>query len=417
MNEMRADDLLNERDEFMRELAFDQTEPPTIPDNDPITVWGRGLCRLSWADGMTGTLDTLRQHIRASTNPMRLLSDMGRLPSRFGALWTNRNRDLHDAVLRDMFRMVMERTDVGTDVRSMCLTYLLQHREEDARALLETAWDWLQQTNDPNLIDIVWTHQVDLPIIREWLDARRFVAPPATEIMHRTATPPPDTILNDNIYTDSQSVHTSTITQDFHTSLALLHSEDNDNDNDAYDYAASAMVDDGRLFNDRILHDPTVFRPDHNTTLRLIDIFGIVHRAALRYDALDRLVEELTEAEGTCSSGHAFRMVNSLVGIHPGVMMRIGIPSQVRVYLQEAVRSLATNDGLLWFEGAEFHAWVARRLPDLVRCFRRHDRIGGRQTWLSEWSRLFPTCTINPFTLLSLTIRYPIAHILRLFRP
>jgi len=419
---MRPEDLLTEREEFLRLLQFnddDLTRPIDCHD-DPITMWGMGLCRLHWAEEMTDAIASLREHVMSSTNPMKTLSDMRRLPFRFGALWTNRNRDLHDATLRDMFRMVMERPDVGIDVRSMCLTYLIQREDEDVAALLETAWEWLQETNDPNLIDVVWTHRNDIPIIQEWLDARRFdrvevPVAPTTEIIHRVAS---DGVLDDNIYTDSQSVHTSTATQDFYESIARLLEEDNPRDTDPYNYAVSAMIDDNRLFSDRILHDPTVFRST-NKTIRLVDIFGIVHRAALRYGgcALDRLAEEIDEANGTCSSGHAFRMVNALAGIHPGVRMRVSIESQVRVYLQNTVRTMATDDGLCWFEGDEFHAWVAHRLPHLIDSFIRHDKIGGRRLWLSEWARLFPTCKINPFTLVSFIIRYPISIILHKLRP
>jgi len=415
-----AEDLLTEREEFMRLLVFDEPaqRPLDNDDDDPITLWGMGLCRLSWADESAGVLVSLREHVRLSTNPMKTLSDMRRLPFRFGALWINRNRDLHEATLRDMFRIVMERQDVGIDVRTMCLTYLIQQEDDDGHiaTLLETAWEWLQETNDPNLIDLLWTHQNNIPLIQEWLDERRFdriePAAPTTEIIHRE---PSDGILNDNIYTDSQSVHTSTATQDFYESMARLLQEDDQRDTDPYNYAVSAMMDDERLFSDRILHDPTVFRLT-NRTMRLVDIFGVIHRAALRCDsecALDRLVQEIDEANGTCSSGHAFRMVNALAGIHPAVRMRVSIESQVRVYLQEAVRSMATEDGLCWFQGDEFHSWVAHRLPHLVQCFLRHDRIGGRRTWLSEWARLFPTCTLNPYTLTSLIFRYPLSVILQ----
>lgn len=410
---LTADDLMTEREEFMRHLEFDEPAREHDDDDDPMTMWGKGLCRLSWVDESTATLELLREHVRSSTNPMKTLSDMRRLPFRFGALWMNRNRDLHEATLREMFRIVMGRPDVGIDVRTMCLTYLIQ-QEDDITTLLETAWEWLQDTNDPNLIDVVWMYQNDIPMIREWLDARRFdrvVAVPTTEIIHRVL---PDGILSDNIYTDSQNVHTSAATQDFYESMARLLQEDDPHDTDPYNYAVSAMMDDERLFSDRILHDPTVFRLGDNRTMRLADVFGVVHRAAIQYEhGLDRLVQEIDEANGTCSSGHAFRMVNALAGIHPDVRMRVSIGSQVRVYLQEAVRSMTTDDGMCWFEGHEFHSWVAHRLPNLVDCFRRHDRIGGRKTWLSEWARLFPTCTLNPYTLTSLLVRYPISIILQ----
>lgn len=396
-------------------------------DDDSPEGFGSNLCRYQWAQSLQALrcVHALNKLALTTSDAMMFLATMRRLPQRFGSQWTYRAQHFFQETVINLHVIVMNRHDVTDDVKAMCLSFLVYQDRARAESYIHQGWEWLQHTADDNILDIVYTYRhlvPDLPV-DEWIDARRFTTL-ATDretdhddddyYQERAPTPDraPHSVLTANVLVDRQNVHTEGAVFGFHESLSRLLNAENsalitqhlgaDATMDAHDYCLAVMRADPEWYNDRILHDPTVF-PCNHRNLHLTDVFALVHRTARinehSTDALQRLQTELQDASGTCSTGHAMRMVNALAGLHPDVHIGASDASQVRIYIQHVLQQEATRDGVTWFEGAEFDRWVRGQASGaLIACFQSKDELGGLGTWKKEWQALFPACSVQPFS-------------------
>ena len=408
---------------------------------------GEGLCKYKWflKPEATCLVQDIHQFLTQMGPVTEGLFTIRRVPQRYCSMWTYESTVFYRQVVHDLHVTVMEREDVDCSVRSMCLSFLIHEDPTHAPHRIRQAWHWLRNwvdgrhDRDPDhvrelmdMMDVMYTHRhlvPDLPVL-EWLADMRFQnveyddgmdgpdvhggydhdrhddnhGPYRNAEGHQTA--PPVRVLEQNVLTDRQNVHTEGVMEGFRESVAaLLHPKHLSRlgyMGDRYEYCVSVMREDRRMYNDRVLHDPTPFRIDHRT-LRLLDIFVLVHRTALTTashpkEALNRLAEELADASATCSSGHATRIVSALAGLHPGVHIGISTKDQVKLYIQQCVQTAAQRDEVVWFEGKAFDRWVRKALVrDLLASFYANDQIGEATTWAEQFKRIFPACTVKPF--------------------
>jgi len=162
---------------------------------------------------------------------------------------------------------------------------------------------------------------------------------------------------NHTIYTDTQNVHTATISKCVNKRIIALYSDENKHEIDSYqisDVIKDFLKREGLLNSkintslDRISIDLAIFT-EKKIRLRTI-LVKIWHRILKmstenKKEAIKRMVEELIEMSGTCSTGHASRLVNILSELEGGFdSIKISFPDQIKSNIHARINYKIKND-------------------------------------------------------------------------
>jgi hypothetical protein len=91
---------------------------------------------------------------------------------------------------------------------------------------------------------------------------------------------------------------------------------------------------------DRIYLDQTLCNG-----LLLIDIFLMIYDMSLKFDCIGRLIDELIDGAGLCTSGFVARLLNVLSGIVPGIWIQIDLQAGINQYTKHLLQKLITEAG------------------------------------------------------------------------
>ena len=149
------------------------------------------------------------------------------------------------------------------------------------------------------------------------------------------------------IYTNSQNVHTKGIQKTAISSLKNLatYHRPNENVDAIYEMILNKLMDQEEKREKvikslkRILIDPTLFQ-GFNVSQILSIIWQEIERLAYCKDDLEnRLIEELYDADETCSSGYFTRLINVLSGYSPHVKIGITIEEELIARVTNSIKT------------------------------------------------------------------------------
>lgn len=223
-------------------------------------------------------------------------------------------------------------------------------------------------------------------------------------------------VLEDNIYRDSQNVHTKGISASLVCNIERLMDSYQEQVQDSNILAVMRTMENQWKQNDlwthgldqalrRIRTDPSSFRIGDHRRVTARDVFLLVYSFVVahvenhpleEYELLRRLAEEVGEASGTCISGHVSRMINALVGFHPDVIMAIdpvdhGVVRWQRL-LQERLAD-QEDDVMMamtrpYSSTNSFVLWILQARKDCVRELQEEGME--METIHQSWNKLFP---------------------------
>jgi hypothetical protein len=159
-----------------------------------------------------------------------------------------------------------------------------------------------------------------------------------------------------NIYSDAQNVHTSKISHCVNKRILTLYEDKNKDEIDSVEISnvITKYLQDEKLCTKKIENslkrvsvDLAIFT-DKKVRLRtiLVKIWHRILNMELEYkkEAVNRLCEELTEMNGTCSTGHASRLVNILSEIKGGFSsLKISWQDQIKSNIQTRTNNKIKN--------------------------------------------------------------------------
>lgn len=149
------------------------------------------------------------------------------------------------------------------------------------------------------------------------------------------------------IYTNSQNVHTTGIQKTAISSLTNLatYHRPTENVDSIYEMVLNKLIshEDKRekviKSLKRIIMDPTLFQ-GFNVSQILSIIWQEIERLSASKDELEnRLIEELYDADETCSSGYFTRLINVLSGFSPHVKIGITIEEELIARVIQAIKN------------------------------------------------------------------------------
>ncbi len=167
------------------------------------------------------------------------------------------------------------------------------------------------------------------------------------------------------IYEDGQNVHTTSINESVHENLKNIYNEYNNNLNNKLLFLneiSKRITELSKSFNlikkqkiigsfDRILIDTINFNNNnlHRTDLILSDILVLVwckinSKPNIINELEQRLIEELIEMNGLCSSGHLSRLINILCGFFDDIKLTIDYKDQIKSYIFNFMNKLLLKD-------------------------------------------------------------------------
>lgn len=225
-----------------------------------------------------------------------------------------------------------------------------------------------------------------------------------------------ESILEQNIYTDSQTVHTTGISKSIIDNMKILFDEYHE---EASGLSVITVIHDirNRLCEEqlwkptmqktlsRIQTDPASFQISDNIRLTTRDVLLYVYlyiiKTPEKYELFRRLAEELNEGSGTCISGHLSRIINVLVGFHPDIQMRIEEIDQVIATWQRLLQKhLSEEDDDVqerlmidmtrsYTHNNEFITWVRKRRERFIQ--ELHEQEFDIDIIHRGWNQLFPS--------------------------
>jgi len=194
------------------------------------------------------------------------------------------------------------------------------------------------------------------------------------------------------IYDDRQNVHTSGINMSVRKNLQILLNDYlQDKDHIAsFEVACieimnsfrkeSIDIDKRKIVQntlERIRLDKSKVPVDETQTISLqqvlIIVWNFIRKETNNEELMKRLYQELKDSEGMCSSGYVSRLVNSLVGFHPMIILEISFHDHLRIVLLRTIQDkIQTLDSSYRDELIET---MIEPLPNsLFTRFLRHER-------------------------------------------
>lgn len=174
----------------------------------------------------------------------------------------------------------------------------------------------------------------------------------------------------DNIYINHQNVHETDIHDSILSNIEILHDEyweamSHKSATDLKNIAEHADIlnktvhylESHDLWNSkvdralqRMLKDPSFILLHDTTPIVLMDLWTFILFYIEQHSSFDlwkRVQEELMEAQGTCFTGHATRLVNILIGFHPKIELTIDDSHRRQAILQQILQKHLKNDDIL----------------------------------------------------------------------
>ena len=286
--------------------------------------------------------------------------------------------------LMDFYRRVYEHPLTNTRNKIMSASYLLDRAHDMDRQVVQRILQTLleiqgsQHPQNPDhvenwdIFDLLHRHtnlmaDEDRQVFRDWaMNHRRIHRQPVEPLLrtdphlhppphppgenHEVETPPPPMVLT----TDSQNVHTVSIHRSMRRCLDVLCGIPpcDLSFDEMSAFILSRFPRTARALQ-RIRTDPSLFQGETICAgARLVHVFEWV--VSYIYNTTDpdtqealwnRLDEELSDAGGTCCTGHITRLVNVLVGFHPDIHLTIDDIDHIKIRVCQILAGTVDQDG------------------------------------------------------------------------
>lgn len=313
-----------------------------------------------------------------------------------------------------------------------CGSYILEHGHffverfsvQDYHIMVNELLSHMEIHEDWDMYDLLqrtWRNETFLPLEYRFSHAQREVLERFARY-HRyvrnqdRATNPQTSVLETNVYTDTQNVHTRGISQSLLQNMKTLHEMYHQKGADHTSISTILQNMEQQLGKrcwkqshrealNRIRTDPSTFLITESVRLKTIDVLLYVYfyiteqEESLQKELYRRLAEELDEAAGSCISGHVTRLVNVLVGFHPKIQVKIEDKEHAVVAWQRLLQQHMTevDDEEQWMtdmtrsnsSSNTFTKWIVRHRKQLIQELRQQHF--DEPTIHSAWNTLFPS--------------------------
>lgn len=310
-------------------------------------------------------INTIQEDNLTIYQKFRLVDDFCSLPN--GMMLYKTVEWIHYTVIE--LHWILFKMNIDAEYKVQALNFLLRsnmqkHRKDEAIRELQTiainGQNTMATNKLANIIDLLLNSNADQTIVTQLMTTLRTRKTIDEQKRHDGLLLPLPVPLPPNIYKDTQNVHDSSINNSIKKFLDILAK---DTHKDTYKYKILdknpiELIDEieAKMFTlpfycnkistslNRISTDYSIFS-SHNQ-LRLRDILQRVWNrimnnmeGEMQAEVIKRLAEELKDMSGMCSTGHMSRIVNTLNGFDPDLVISISWSQQITANISARINT------------------------------------------------------------------------------